>query len=304
MTPATTGAPTAGSGARAGRWAAILASGGVLLTGLGGCCLGDRDVGDPPRDAQEALERVNRNQSRLSGTLQCAALVSLSFRDADGTTRRFIGHEAAMLFRAPRCLIFDVRSLTGTIAQFGSNDARYWVWIEPEVKKLWWGDWNTFVPRRARGLPIDPGDLLDGLMLRPLPALLPRSISALLRVEGRDHRLLYVRNDASEALGLREIRLQPFKPHLPIEIIDRGVDGRVIMRAEIDNYQPIEGGGPLTPRRYVITWPRDATELRIDLLRVRRAADVDDFCDFPARWPGEVEQVDVTPVGPQASRRQ
>ena len=48
-------------------------------------------------------------------------------------------------------LLFDVRSLAGVVAEFGSNNERYWVWIEPEVQKLWYGDWDR--PAAWRSLP-------------------------------------------------------------------------------------------------------------------------------------------------------
>jgi hypothetical protein len=272
----------------------------ALLAIVGGCCGRSGGVGDPPRDAEHALERANQHLGRLTGTVQSRALVSFSFRDGNGTMRRFIGHDAAMIFRAPRCLIFDVRSLGGTIAQFGSNDARYWVWIEPDTPRLWWGRWDSGPPDPDRRLPIAPGDLLDALMLRPLPAALPNSLGALLRVDGGDHRLLYVRHVAGYAVGLREIRLQPTPPHLPAEIVDRGADGRVLMHAEIGRYEAAGPGGTRVPRRYVIRWPADEAELRIDFTSVR-LTELEDFCDFPSGFRGAVEQIDAPHPAPASA---
>jgi len=256
----------------------------------------------PPRDGFEALERIRVNLARFAETpeqaprvLYCAAVVSFSFREAHGTRRGFVGHDALLIFRPPRCLLFDVKSLTGVIAEVGSNDERYWVWVEPDVRKLWWGYWKNAADIRGR-LPIPPAELLDALMLRPLPLRSEKTLSPLLRIEGEDHRVLIVRlEEGGRATGWREIRLQPRPPYQPLAITDRLEDGRVVMSAELSGYQPVGADGPLIPRRYVVRWPMDGAELRLDIVRARFRPELEDFCEFPLQWQGESEQVDAPP---------
>lgn len=299
-----TGGDWPASSAPRTRWpagfAVILAGAFVLSTG---CPDVNQPVGVPPRDGFEAIERINRNLARFSEApgrpprvLYCPALVSFGFRDARGTRRSFIGHDALLIFRPPRCLLFDVKSLTGVIAEVGSNEERYWVWVEPDARKLWWGYWDHAVAGRGR-LPIPPADLLDALMLRPSLLGMADTLSPLLRIEGDDHRVLIVRTaEGGHAAGWREIRLQPRPPYQPLAITDRLDDGRVVMAAELSGYQPVGEDGPLIPRRYVVRWPIEEAELRLDILRARFRTELEGFCEFPSQWQGEIEQVDTAPL--------
>lgn len=270
----------------------------ILLLPLAGCPPQREHVA--PRDEWEALARVNDNLGQIDRPLQCKALVSFRFRDADGRDRRFLGHEAALVFAPERYLRFDIRSLTGVVAQFGSDGERYWLWIEPETHKLWWGHWDRLDAGPRKHMVIPPSDLLDALMLRPLPMALAGGLRPMLRRVGDDCRLLFVRLDAEgQPAGVREVRLDPYEPYQPLEIVDRLSDGRVQMHAELGNYRRVGRDGPYTPRRYVVRWPLDEAEVRLDILRARFRPDLPlDIFAFPAEWEGAVEPLDA-PAEPE-----
>jgi len=275
-----------------GRGICLSAVAGLLVV-LCGCPPQGESVA--PQDRREALERVNNNLVRLQQPLQYKALVSFSFEDEQGRTRRFLGQEAALLYRGPQSLRFDVRSLTGVVAQFGSNDTRFWVWIEPELRKMWWGEWRSTTDGSLRRLPIPPTDLLDALMLRPLPESLQGGLLPLLRKEGDDHRLIFVRlGPDRQPSGWREIRLDPRAPYQPLEITDRTPEGKLVMHARLSNYQPVDSGGPVTPRSYVVDWPENRAEMRMDILSAAWRADLpSEVFEFPEGWRGEQERIDV-----------
>ncbi len=250
----------------------------------------------PPASRREALERVNDNLTRLNRPLQCSALVSFKFRDADGKLHSFLGHEAGLVFMPPQSLRFDVRSLAGSVAQFGSNEAQYWLWVDvPDARKLWWGSWHRVGQPTSRRLPVPPNELLDALMLRPLPESLDGGQLPLLRVDGQDHRLVYVRlGSGGQPVGWREIRLDPRPPYQPIEVMDRLPDGQLVLHAQLSDYRMVGADGPLTPRRYVICWPDSQAELRLDILWARLRPDLgQDLFEFPAGWRGESEEIDA-----------
>ncbi|HQL53768.1 MAG TPA: hypothetical protein PLQ87_03610 [Phycisphaerae bacterium] len=255
---------------------------------------------NPPQSRIEALDRVNNNLLRLQQPLSCSALVSFHFRDADGKEHAFIGHEARLLFQTPQSAVFDVRSLAGTVAQFGSNSRRYWVWIDvPDLRKLWWGTWGWVAVGTERRLPVPPNELFDALMLRPLPESLEGGQPPLLRVDGQDVRLLYTRlGPRKQTLGWREIRVDPCPPYQPLEVIDRLPDGQTLMHAELKGYQEVVKGGPFTPRHYVVRWPQHDAEMRLDILSTKYRSELpEDVFDFPDGWTGDTESVDVTPAG-------
>lgn len=270
-----------------------------LLTLLTGC---PRRAGPPPLSRQEALARVNDNLSAMRAPLQCGALVSFSFRDAEGKMHRFFGHEARLIFKKPQSLLFDVRSLAGTVAQFGSDNQRYWLWIDvSDLRKLWWGDWRRVSAEGEKKLPVPPNELLDALMLRPLPDALEGGQLPVLRIEPGDYRLVFTRLGAGrQPIGSREIRLDPSPPYQPVEVVDRLPDGAVVMHAKLMDYKRVGPDGPFTPRRYVVDWPRNDAEMRLDILTCTFRPELpDDIFEFPSAWQGEREQIDA-PTGGKA----
>ncbi len=266
-----------------------------MLVSIAGC---PPSAGVAPTSRREALERVNKNLGCINQPVQCGGLVSFKFLDAQRKPHRFVACDAGLVFHAPQALRFEVRHLAGTVAQFGANADRYWVWTDvPDARKLWWGEWRRIRGLSRTKLPVPPDELLDALMLRPLPESLEGAQRPVLRVEGDDQRLLFTRLGADrQPTGLREVRLDPREPYQPLEIIDRLPDGAVIMQAHLSDYRRIGADGPLTPRRYVVTWAQSGAEMRLDILKAAFRPDLpDDVFDFPADWRYESEQIDAPP---------
>jgi len=271
----------------------------ALLLTLAGCN-GPGPRGVAPRDAREAVERINANLEKIDGALYCPATTSFRFRDDHGHDRRFIGHRATVIFEEPRDLYFDVKhALGGSVARIASNDERYWFWIDtPDTRRLWHGSWARL--EGAARMAVPPRNLLDALMLRPLPAELDGALRPLLRIDGDDQHLLYVGLDRGGwPYVKREMRLDPKPPYMPLEIIDRSRTGEELMRAHLSKYRPVKGvgsAGPYTPRKYVVYWRGGETEMRLDLSDASYRTNDLPFCEFPDQWDGEVEDLDAAPV--------
>jgi hypothetical protein len=274
-----------------------LATAVLLLSATG--CNGRHSPGVAPRDVEQALTRVNDNLGRIEGMLYCAGLVSFRCKDDQGKTHRVPPTDAILFYRQPRDLKFEVRSPVGAVATFGSNDELYWLTIE---ETLWWGHWAAVHDPGTGRLPVPPGELLDALMLRPLPERLGCGLTPMLRVDEDDHRLLFVRLDgAGEPIGYREITLLPYEPYMPTEIVDWGLDGRVLMHAALGKYRRVGTDGPYTARHYVVRWPKDGAEFRLD---VTRSEFRPDLANVPIRipsWEGRIEQIDGERSSPGAS---
>ena len=256
----------------------------------------------PPRDARQAMERINENLEKIEGALYCPGLTSFRFRDANGADRRFIGHRATVIFEPSRCLYFDIKhSLGGSVARIASNDEQYWLWVDtPETRKLWYGRWDVLEAGGARPLAVPPNQLLDALMMRPLPMWLDGALKPLLRIDGNDHRLLFIGlAEDGWTYVKRELVLDPKPPYMTLEIVDRGSDGRVVMHAYLKKYRPVKDtgrDGPWTARKYVVYWELNRSEMRLDFSDVRYRTKDTPFCDFPHEWEGEVESLDEAPA--------
>lgn len=259
----------------------------------------------PPASRREAIDRVNDNLGRIKDPAQYNGFLSFSFKDENGKMHRIISQEAVLIYKPPRMLIADVRSPVGTVAQIGSNDDRFWLWIDPELKTLWWGSWKNAGLERSRKLPVPPNELLDALLLRPLPETLEGGLLPVLRTVGDDHRLIYTRLGRDrQPSGYREVVLSPKPPYQPVEIVDRLADGAIVMRARLSGYREFGDSGALTPRNYAVEWPGRGAELRLDVIRARSRDDLqDEQFEFPERWKGKIVNIDAQ-TAPQEAPQQ
>lgn len=293
------------------RWGAAPLTGAVLGLALLSGCPDSRKPGPPPRTVEEAVERVNTNLSKIDAPLYCKdARVSFTFRDSKGKERSFLGHPATIIFQPPRDLYFDIKASLSleSVARVGSNNDLYWFYVDVgDTRKLWFGEWAALDGEPSQRLPIPPNDLLDALMFRPLPRALTGGLAPVLRLGEREQWLIYVRvNAARETVGYREVRLDPFPPQQPAEIIDRDRHGRVLMHAWLSDYRPVDVEGqesrPWTARKYRVEWPQTGTSMSLAVDNAKFRLDQPPFADFPDDWTGEVENLDEAPLDPGISQ--
>jgi hypothetical protein len=205
-------------------------------------------------------------------------------------------------------LYFSIKHADIPIAHIGSNDDYYWFWVDiPDNRKLFWGTWDAVEAGRAKKMLVPPGQLLDALMLAPPQEALPEGLKPFLLTVNGEQRLQYLRlDDDAWPHPARELVLDS-KLGLPARIVDYAPDGRIAMTADLGGWQAVDDTGitgPLTPRRYVVLWPLDGAELRLDLQRVEYFVKDAPFCDFePREWRGDRESLDLG-VAPSAGRVQ
>lgn len=252
----------------------------------------------PSAEARAAMERITSNLERIDGPLNCSGLVTFRFRDTEGQKRSFFAQPTAVVVEKPHNLLFAIRhSLGDTIAQIGSNEDRYWLWVNlPEVRKLWWGTWTALDAGQTPRIVVTPRQLLDAWLLTPVAVSLPDGDPPLLFQQGEFRWLIFTARDQDGWPGARrEMHLDRLAPYLPVRIIDRDAAGTILMDAELGGYRRIDEAGadaPYTPRRYVVNWPVGEAELRLDFDRVRYRSIEVPYNEFPERWQGETERLD------------
>lgn len=252
----------------------------------------------PAADAREALGRVTSNLNRIDGALNCTGLVTFKFRDTEGQSRSFLAQGVAVVVDKPHHLLMAIRhGLGDTLAQIGANNEHYWLWVNlPELQKLWWGTWAGLEANPSPRIVVTPRQLLDAWLLTPIENSLPDGDPPLLLVQGGDRWLVFTMRDADGWPGVRrEMHLDAKPPHLPLRIVDRNAEGKIVMDARLSGYRRIDdapGDAPYTPRSYFVEWPADEAELRLDFDSVKyRTTDLP-YNEFPDGWKGEKENLD------------
>lgn len=266
-------------------WVAVL----TVLPCIAGCRSEMRTI-----DVQHALTRVNENINKISAPLMYKpAVVSFRFRDERGKSHRFNWYPAVIIYQPPRCLYFDIKNnMNASVARVGSNDSAYWMWIEPELNKMWWGEWDRERTGDQR-LPVQPAEVLAALALRPLDIGREGAGEPELDLAHGNPKLIY-REQAGEGARYvsREVVLDRYEPGLPIRIIQRRSDGAITMDASLTKYARVGVDGPYTPRQYLVKWPLDGAEMALDISGAQLRPEQAPFCVFPTDPPvAEVERI-------------
>ncbi len=262
-------------------FAAATAGLAAVLCLTGGCPPPVAPIRADPLPKHRAAEIVNRNISRIQGTLRATGAVDGIYTLKDGRQRRY--HVDATLFHlAPRYFRFDLKKFNERQFLLGSNDQYYWVYSRE--------DDSYFCGRHGvqedlpPGMPAHPDKILDALGLtlipcgtgfqpvegtghKPVPHYdeTPTAVSVQLvqRVVDDSQQLLFLVYDETGALVIeKEYWLDRLPPQLVRSVVFRDGEGVVEMQSELGDYKALSPGGPLLPHVMEATWPRAGASMR------------------------------------------
>jgi len=121
-----------------------------------GCSSWPGVAGAAVRRRERPSDSIVLTATSRGSTSRCSAMawVSMKFRDSDGKMRHVPARDARLLFtgRSRCCSTYARRPVWRPNS--ARNDEYYWLWIEPEVRKLWIGRWAQLAV--ARRLAIRP----------------------------------------------------------------------------------------------------------------------------------------------------
>ena len=219
------------------------------------------------RPVREIVRTINANAARLDRALWSNNVdVTTRFHDEKGKVHTF-DLEGSLLYRAPMSLRLDLaHGLGERVMQVGSNNEEYWVWIAPEVRRMWWGYHRNSGRECARRLIVQPSEVICALGLSGLPRGEPGLIGPM-RLKGKTHDILqYWRlNEAGEYQPAREYRVDRSAPHLVRLVVFRDDYGDFEVTAYLDEYAPAWQGGPLIPHLINVKSHRNGDEFTLSI---------------------------------------
>lgn len=182
----------------------------------------------------------------------------------------------------PRKLALTVTKVGETLYYLGSNDQLFW-WLDIRKEK------SGVVGRHAdtkveavsaMGVPLLPLDVLELLGVLPLDVDAAGKAKAIggrfeVMYPARGMRLAGI----EDADGISTVRMVMDRKTLEPQTIEvRGADGKIAVRAELKNYQPVIGvpGGSLRPRlatMFELFVPKSETRFTIKLLDTQNRGD-------------------------------
>lgn len=225
----------------------------------------------PPRTIEDIVATIEANAALLDRALWSNS-VTVTARLVDEKAKEHAYNlDSSFLFSPPRCLRLDLRpGLGDQVMQIGSNDSDYWIWIEPEMGKMWWGRHRHVGKPCAETISVRPDQLTTALGLSGLPRAGDGLIGPA-RKYGRTYDVLYYLHEQPGGGYLleREYLVERVSPYLLRSIRFRDRLGRVSMSAFLDDYRPAWDGGPLVPHTINVIWPKDDGKFTMWIKRLR-----------------------------------
>jgi len=213
----------------------------------------------PPRELSEIVQTIEQNAALLDRALWSNNVhVTARFEDADGKEHVF-NLDGNLLYQPPQNLRLDLRpGLGDQVMQIGSNAQDYWVWIEPELHRMWWGRYRHLHKPCTEKMPVRPDQLLFALGVGGLPKATD-TLYGPARKFGRQRDILYyIRPKAGGGFLIdREYWVDRTPPYQIRVVILRDRFGQITMSALLDDYRPAWSEGPLVAHTISIIWPQD-----------------------------------------------
>ncbi len=226
---------------------------GIILAGTGGC----PPPPEPPRRALgEIVSAIEGNAAKLNSPLW-ASDVQVKARVTDKEGRQHVQNlDGHMLFEKPRRLLLQLSPPIGDpIMQIGSNDDEFWVWVEADINRMWWGKYRHLGKPCADDMFVRPDELLTAIGIGGLPK--ESSLHGPAPARGRRHDILYYLCPRVEGgWTLREYRVGRLPPYQIELIVSRDLRGDVEMSALLQDYRLAWEGGPYVPGVINVLWPR------------------------------------------------
>jgi hypothetical protein len=178
--------------------------------------------------------------------------------DDKGNSHSISAH-GVILYRGPHELRIVADNEFGPIFEMGATDEFYWLKVIPQSDTLWWGKMKNVGKPGAASMPIRPDYVLDVLAVGLIDPELMREPYTIMRFnnDADAYMLDTVVRGPDRMLARKEIWYDrtTLLPGLVLLFDD---NGRVLLQAHLENYQPLPIDG-VPPDR----WPQVASVYKL-----------------------------------------
>lgn len=223
-----------------------------------------------PESIQEVIARVNRNAAGMDFLLRGGVTATGEF--AHGDKLESFELHGPLLYRRPRNLYLKLEHVGGTL-EAGSNQDGFWLWEKFQSPRYSWGRHDQMVGDFDADLPLRPDLLAEVLGLGDLPMDTKGPLGPAMWVGPLSYELIFLDRDESGQIRLsKAIDVDRHEPFLVKSLVYFRYDGRPIVQARLDDYEPIAGSAVLMPRRIRIDWLPDRGWVELRFTTMQRFA--------------------------------
>lgn len=248
----------------------------LALLPVVGCCTTPPAREPPPwLTLPEVVSYVNANNVPLNFGLKAhdvRAEVTLA-------EHAYVLDGVMLLFKPAHFFLQLTDPFGNTVMELGTNGREYWLWVKPEMDKLWWGKHEHLDKPCAMSMPIRPDHLMEALGVADLPFDTRGPAGPALRVTPQRNELYFLRaTDEGQVFIRKEFRVDRWAPFLIREVVHRARDGRVLLHTGLSDYGPVRSesaAGPMMARELRLEWPLEKSSIRLRIGTWRRLDLVD-----------------------------
>jgi hypothetical protein len=246
---------------------------GALL--LAGCPPAPRTGGiyfGPTSKMVEVVRDVNANNSGIT-TVWTDHTFRAWIHD-DKHKEHYVDGDGVLLYRKtagkPDELLLQGTSIIGKIFEIGSSsgpDAQYWVAVVPEIATEWWGYYKNLGKPCSKPIPIHPDLVTEVLGVNEIDEnFLSPPIPAMRFNNDADVYMFTFSVPMTTRWVIQKEVWYARKTKLPVKVLLFDPDGRILLRADLSEHQPLEGGeGRMIATRYKLFFPETRDQLEFSL---------------------------------------
>jgi hypothetical protein len=215
------------------------------------------------------IGRVNQNAAAADFLLKGGGLTATGEFERGDHLESFELH-GALLFSRPKNLYLKLEHVGGTI-EAGSNEQEFWFWERLQVPRYTWGRHDSAGLDLEADIPLRPDLLAEVLGLGDLPSDTKGPNGPAFWVGTDFYELVFLDRDSTgQVYVTKTIDIDRFEPFLVRSLVYFSPDGRPIIQAKLDEYQPVTGSSVLAPRKIRIDWLYDRSWVELAFATMQR----------------------------------
>jgi len=201
----------------------------------------------PTSTMYEVVRDVNANNAGIT-TLWSDHTFRAWIHDDKGK-EHYVDGDGVLLYRKmpekPDELLIQGNSIIGKIFEMGSTsgpDAQYWVAVIPQMATEWWGYYKHLGKRCARPIPIRPDLVVEVLGVSDIDENFLRPPVPTMRFNNdqRVYMMTFNVQLPNRWVTQKEVWYD-LKTKLPTKVLLFDENGRIVLRADLTNHEPLEG---------------------------------------------------------------
>ena len=210
---------------------------------------------EPTVSMSELVAHINAN-TRGIPTLYARQEIQADLYDKSRNKSFYVNSSGYVYLRKPRELLLQGKhDLAGKIFEIGSTDEVFWFTVYGKQDERYWGHYRNLGKPCMQEMPVRPDLIGEVLGISEIPTDFLTAPFPTMRFNHDQCAYMITWNARlpDRFYAQKEIWYD-HKTYLPVKVIIYDFDGRVLVRANLSNHQPVEVQGAAKE-----TWPRIAT---------------------------------------------